>query len=170
MGAENGIKIYELYGLWYEPFWKHPYFIIFLILFILLILTLFVWIIKKIKAKRKVIQDPWQEALTQLKALDLTLFQDQETHKIFYSHLTSILKNYLSQRYDLMLEGKTDQEVVMLLANSSFPSDLHNYLKPIMQEALTIKFANYYAAIERMRYDLMHSIDIVRNTIPIQKK
>lgn len=162
------IQVYELYDLWYQPLWKHPYAIIGLMLIGSIVLYFIARWWQELR-KRRIIQDPWQEAISQLQALDLTLFHEHEMHKIFYSYLTAILKKYLSKRYQLDLNGKTDQEVVFVLANSGFPRDLSGHLEPILQGAVIIKFSNQDAAQDRMRYDLMHSIDIVRNTIPLRQ-
>jgi hypothetical protein len=165
---DNEIQITELYDLWYDSLLKHPYTIVLIAFLCLFIFILLSKLYRRFKQKN-IKQDPWQEALTALQAIDLSLFQDPDMHKQFYYHLTGIMKQYLAARYALPLESKTDQEVLAELRASGFPKDLVNYLEPILQGAVLIKFSNNQAIYEKMRYDLMYSIDIVRNSIPQTK-
>jgi hypothetical protein len=171
MQQEQGIPVYNIYDWWYEPFWYRPYFrILFWIIGILFLCTLLFFIVRYIKKMQKKPLDPWQEALNQLQRIRLELFEDEETHKMFYTHLTHVLKNYLAQRYGLSLEGKTDQEVIQEVKHSPLPIDLQEQVRSLFSGAEIIKFAHQEGAGERMRYDLIRAIDIVRNTIPQQTK
>jgi hypothetical protein len=166
--ATSDIQIYELYDLWYTPIVKQWWFIGLIITICLVIIGALIFWIVRIKKSRHSIKDPWQEALDSLYAIDLKLFEDPEQHRLLYHTLTKILKKYISKRYSLDLEGKTDAECLTILACSSFPHDLQIPLRNILESAITIKFAHQEAILEHMRFDILRSIDIVRNTIPKQ--
>jgi len=164
------IQIFEIYDWWYEPFWYHPYFkmgIVFLGA-MMGILTLY-FAYKYFKLRRKIAPKSWDKALGELYGLKMSAFEDPETHKVFYGTITKILKNYLSKRYSVDLDGKTDQEVIDVLKDSALPLDLQEQLALLMRGAEGIKFAHQEGASERMRYDQLRAIDIVRNTIPVKK-
>ncbi|MBI2774686.1 hypothetical protein HYX58_01630 [Candidatus Dependentiae bacterium] len=167
MQEAQGIKLYDLYGWWYKPFWHQPAFYIpFGFVICALVLAMLIFLVRYIKRSRKKVLDPWQEALNNLQKINLGLFEDQDTHKLFYGHLTRVLKTYLAKRYDLSLEGKTDQEVIEAVKHSALPADLQEQVRHLFSGAEIIKFAHQEGAGERMRYDLIRAIDIVRNTIP----
>lgn len=164
----SDIKLYELYDIWYTPVWRQPWFKIGLGIVGLMVLCLvvFAWFKKKSRPK---IKEPWQEALDSLYAINLKLFEEPEHHRMLYQHITAILKKYIGTRYSLDLASKTDHECLVIVAQSTFPSDLLAQLKSIMESAVTIKFAHQEAVMEHMRLDLLRSMDIVRNTIPQRK-
>lgn len=166
----DDIKIYELYSVWYDPVWYHiPWWSVFsIVLVICAALTLFFY--RRYNAYRIKHVDPWQKALDQLSTLKPELFESAEHHKIFYTYLTGILKEYLSHRYGINLAGKTDQEVIDNMQSSEFPNDLLKQLQTVFQGAVVIKFSHQESAFDHMKFDLRRSIDIVRNTIPQVKQ
>jgi hypothetical protein len=164
------IQLYELYDLWYTPFWKQWWVIGIIVTFCLFLITIALYWWLCIRKIRVLVKDPWQEALDSLYAINLSLFEDLDHHRILYHELTNILKQYVSKLYLLDLQGKTDSEWLAVLASSQFPRDLQVPLRSIMEGALTIKFAHQDVAMEQMRFDIVRSIDIVRNTIPTSKK
>ncbi len=164
---EEKIQIYDIYGWWYKPLWHSWYFkatvgFVGALLGVYFLVKVCRWY-RGLPGKAK---EPWQEALGSLQAIKLSLFEDGETHRLFYGHITAILKNYLAKRYQLELASKTDQEVMSAIQNSPLPADLQEHLQALMKGAEIIKFAHQESGAERMRYDLMRAIDIVRNTIP----
>ena len=167
---DNLLAMYELYDIWYEPFWHEPWFWYFVGFLGFILLGIIVWFcfVKKRKTKATV-HVPWQEALASLKAINLDLYSDHLMHKVFYVELTTVLKTYLSKRYQLQLASCTDQEVAKIISKSSFPTHLVGPLERIVNGALVIKFANKDAAVEQMKYDLIRSIDIISQTIPPPK-
>lgn len=168
MDKQSGIELYELYGWWYQPVWYHPLarFFYWLLIGILIIATcFFVYRFFKKRAAQK-LREPWQDALSELQAINLILFEDPETHKLFYAQLTALLKKYLGRRYQLLLDDKTDHEVIEHISSSPLPLDLQEHVRILFCGAQLIKFAHQEGAQDRMRYDLMRAIDIVRNTIP----
>ncbi|OQA33904.1 MAG: hypothetical protein BWY54_00912 [Candidatus Dependentiae bacterium ADurb.Bin331] len=168
MNKQSGIELYDLYDWWYQPFWYHPIARIvgwLLVSGLILIMFFFLYRLLKKRAAQKT-REPWQDALSELQGIKLILFEDPETHKIFYAQLTALLKTYLGKRYGLALNDKTDHEVIEQIACSPLPVDLQEHVRALFQGAQLIKFAHQEGAQDRMRFDLMRAIDIVRNTIP----
>ena len=160
------IPIYDLYDIWYEPFWCKPWFIPSILLLFLLLFSLLIWYFLKKRKKKKIIKDPWDHALQKMNALNLKNFADTKIHKKFYSQVTTILKEYYSRRYGLFLQSKTDEEVVEIIYSSEFPHSLYESLRGIFQGAQYIKFANQDAAVERIKNDLKISMELIKKTIP----
>ena len=163
--TQNEIPIYDLYDLWYEPFWMQSWFKMVLFFVIFLVVLSFIYLIYRRFRRRVVVLDPWTEALRKLEAVDVNQFQDSVLHKEFYSVLTDVLKSYFGKRYQMELSSKTDQEVIEALY-IKLPELLQHDLITIFQGALVIKFANADVALEQMKKDLSRSKTLVEGTIP----
>ncbi len=165
------IPLFDLYDLWYEPLWHKSWFwwLICLFVFSVIVLGVF-WFIRKRRAhKHGIEKTPWQIALERLEYIKLEDYNDPASHKLFYSELTAILKRYLTGRYDVHLESKTDEEVIIVVRESEFPKELLDRLSSIFHGALYIKFAHQDAAYQQMQHDLERSIDIITTTATEQK-
>ncbi len=162
----NDIPIYDLYDIWYYPFWYSWWFIALISAILCCILFFVAWYWYQKVKKAKILKEPWHDTLSSLSAFNVALFQEADRQKIFYTQLTEILKYYITRRYAIPLKGKTDQEFLDSVKESNFPEDLYPHLASIMQGAVLIKFAHQSAISEHMRYDLMRSINIIKQTIP----
>lgn len=155
------IPLFDLYGLWYKPLW-HTTLFWWLVGGLLVVGTVIsIFFIIRVLRRRSIQKEPWQEALEQLYALCVKDYENPSRHAVFYSDLTYILKKYLRYRYELDLESKTDQEVVILLRESALFEEFLDELSEILHGALSIKFAHQYAAYQRMHNDLKRSIEIM---------
>lgn len=163
---EKQLRIYELYDLWHEPLWQQPWFLITISCLIILLCIIIIWLIVRYRKKRQTLLSPWQEALKRLSALDMQRYSDAHFHKEFYHEITKILKTYLNRRYGLNLASQTDEEVLIAIKNTEFPSPQHVSLEKILQGALLIKFANHEAAQEQIKADLECAKECIRQTIP----
>jgi hypothetical protein len=163
---EKQIRIYDLYDLWYEPFWQKPWFIVLASVLSVMLLIGFVWLLMYYRKKQKSLLTPWQEALQDLENLVHENYNLPTKHKEFYQQVTAVLKKYLSRRYGCVLVSKTDQEIITVLAQTEFSQDLRQQLEEIMQGAVFIKFANQQAIKEQMKLDLQRAQELVRKTTP----
>lgn len=154
---------YDIYDIWYTPIWKTSLFLLVTCTIIVIIISLVAYLLYKKYRKRKRTLKPWEIALYKLHAIKLDQFEDR---KEFYFELTYLLKIYLSERYNLDLEGKTDQELIETIQKNKFPKDLLERLEKIFIGAVTIKFAHEDVVLMTMEQDLKRGIEIVRNTIP----
>lgn len=160
------LPIFDLYDVWYEPFWHKPWFWPVITSFFILFFLIIVIVIIKKRRKKVVILDPWDWALQKFDELVVNEFRAPEMHKQFYFTLTAILKDYFSKRYSLELTSKTDEEVIEIICASDFPQSLQSSLKSIFHGAQYIKFAKQDVVLEKMHQDLKNSKRFVRETIP----
>lgn len=160
------IIIYELYDIWYKPFWHSTWFIIFCVCSIMGILVFFGWYLYFFYWTRKFAKEPWRKPLKNLSELDVLLFAEASKHKVFYTILIDILKKYFALIFIIKLDDKTDQEVLELLAQSKLSAGAYEDFMAIVQGAMTIKFASQESALERMRYDLVRAVSVIKSTMP----
>ena len=164
---QQEIELYNLYDLWYEPFWHKPWFLLVIVSVALLMVALLLfWLIKIRKKTKQRLKEPGQEALDQLTMLQQQVHECKSvvSRKQFYSNLTRILKRYLVRRYGFALESKTDEEVVLIIRNSEFPIELFKSLSTVFNGALYIKFAHQDAAFDQMNQDLDQVVSIIKLT------
>ncbi|MEX0940890.1 MAG: hypothetical protein WDZ41_06040 [Candidatus Babeliales bacterium] len=158
------IPIYDLYGLWYKPFWKEPWFLVLLLmLFLIFFAAITFWFVWK-RNNIMPTKEYWQEALEQFSALDIDRFLKDEAYAVFYFKLTQVMKKYLSLRYGLPLESKTDEEVITIIRTAEFPLEFFADLSKIFDSAVFIKFAKQNTIHENMKNDLSICINIIKKT------
>jgi hypothetical protein len=165
MNSQHQIPLYDLYDIWYTPFWHKPWFLLSTAFVFIVLMSIAIWLfLRKRKQNKKI--DPWNIAIKQLKELDINQFKKPDSHKLFYSRITIIMKKYLTERYMQEFESKTDDEVIEILSQLSFSDDLRKKLKIVFDGAIYIKFSPYDAIIDHMKRDLEASLEVVQKTIP----
>ena len=162
-------EFYDIYGIWHVPWWQRP-----LVrnigwtVGIILIFGLLVYIIKKMIGRKKILPC-WQVALRDLATLETADMLNERASKMFYSQLTTIVKHYLYGRYGFDIVCKTDREIVAFLDEQViFPRDLIPVFNDIADHASQIKFANVQGIVEQMKRDLVLSMRLVKETMPLQ--
>ena len=165
--------LYGNYGIWHRPFWQTTTFYVMIgvatfICFLLLCRLL----IKKYRArKKKQVVPIWQRALEGLELL-------QKNNKImpihgkeFYLTVTAILKNYLQERFNLNLRGKTGIEIIAYLEkNANIDQELLRTIHTIFNGSVMIKFANERVVQEQIELDFNRSVMIVKKTMQQERK
>lgn len=165
---QNDLKSQLLgnYGLWHTPWWQTQWFYALLIaLGVLMVLALCVGIFFFVRARMRQLT-PWAHAYKQLK--ELQSIPSSESKK-FYSLLTHILKEYISERYATDMRGKTDQEVVLFLHQAEISHLVKHYFEEIVRGGMYSKFANQQAVKEQMEHNLKQAYSIIQETIPADK-
>lgn len=152
----NDIQIYDMYDIWYQPPWIIRYFYhsLFFIGFIILVVFGYYWYKKRVANRKKC----WHRALEQLATLNV------KDHKAFYFSLTSILKNYLIERYSVDVNSKTDWEMVKYLEDNKYGHIKD--LKKIFNETTAVKFSHQDVDDSVLREHLCLSINVVKNSVP----
>ncbi len=127
---------------------------------------------KKYRLRRKKQVVPiWQCALEGLELLQKNNKITPIHGKEFYLTVTAILKNYLQERFNLNLRGKTDTEVVDYLEKSAnIDQELLQTIHTIFNGSVMIKFANERVVQEQIELDFNRSIMIVKKTMQQEKK
>jgi hypothetical protein len=158
---------YDIYGMWYVPFWQRPWFLWTGVVIGVGIATLISWyVIRRYRARNKQRIPYWQEALNALGALKQQNIATVAQGSKFYAQLTVLLKQYLQQRYGFDVRGKTDDETIAVLERAQFNPQYLSQLKAILQGGLYIKFANMQAAQQQIEKDLTSAVNFVKTTIP----
>jgi len=161
MMTEKGL--YDIYTTHHIPFWQTTWFYSCIVTIISLILLFVVYhIIKKIKARKKTQVPFWEQSLRAIKQLKIDIAQGKQ----FYAKLTTILKRYITVRYHVNVENKTDDELIAYLADKKLLDELLlDDLRSIFTGSVTIKFANAQAAQEQMERDYSKAINFINKTI-----
>lgn len=154
------IELFDIYDIWYEPSWFIRYWKIIALLGISMVcIAIALWFYKKKMTHKKTCWEHALERLAQLKTV----------HKssLFYCDLTTILKEYLMNRYQLDLVSKTDWEIVQYLdCEEKLPPSIIHDLKKIFGTTTEMKFAHQKIGVNALQDDLLISVKIVQNSIP----
>lgn len=162
-------EFYDIYGLWHIPWWQLP---IVKIVGVgaagILLLVLLLYILKKLTSRKKRLS-VWDVAKRDLEILGTPDMLNKLTAKIFYSQLTTVVKQYMCNRYGFDIVGKTDREILKFLDEQIvFPRDLMPIVDDIFGHASQIKFANSAGIVEQMQSDLALSMRLIKETVPLQ--
>jgi fucose 4-O-acetylase-like acetyltransferase len=168
MVAEN--ELYGMYEMWHEPFWQTTYFLIAVGITAFSCVLVAGWFYYKKRRSKQMVQSCWQVALIRLQDLQKTDRITPDHCKEFYFVLTHILKNYLHERYNFDLVGKTDEEVITYLATTDFPPELLTMLESIFNGCVIVKFANMQAIQATIERDFAAADTLVKRTIPVTEK
>jgi len=173
MKINEQTELYGNYGIWHRPFWQTTtfYMMIGAITFICFVLLCRLFI-KKCRARRKKqVLPTWQRALEGLKLLQKNNKITPIHGKEFYLTVTAILKNYLQERFNLNLRGKTDAEVIAYLEKrANIDQKLLQIIHAVFNGSVMIKFANERAIQEQIELDFKRSVMIVKETMQQEKK
>ena len=169
LNQETGL--YENYGIWHTPFWQTTtFYIICYVLIAILIIALFLFFLKKYRARKAQKSIPsWDVALQELEQLKKSNMVTVAQGKQFYLAITAIIKRYFEKRFGYDVLGKTDKEVITYLKNKKVASELLQNLEAILGGSVVIKFANAQAAQDKINEDFDRSIMIIKCTISEEK-
>ncbi len=170
MMDKNGL--YDIYGIWHQPFWQTRWFFFVCVSVLALILLLFAvaigyrlyqWICRKQHTA-------WEVALMKLEQLKKNHYATQDEAKQAYGVITAVLKEYLSKRYGWSVTSATDDELAQYVQSSSLSDELTQQIKTVLSGAVMIKFANQAALAPQVLADVDRAMHIVQVTIPQPKK
>lgn len=158
---DQSINFYEIYDYYTLPFWQTTWFFILLsILVVALIIGAYLFF----RSKKKI--PAWTIALQKLEGLRSNKLQSQSDFRLFYFNLTSIIKNYLHERFSFTILDKTDDELLSWLEAQNFDPLILEILKKIAANAVLIKFAKHETLFANAQEDLNRAQSIVTKTIP----
>jgi hypothetical protein len=161
--------LYENYGLWHVPFWQTRSFDLAIKGIGVFLLVVVVGLLAYRYKHRKKKVSPWECALLRLKTMQHAQETQAYSAKEFYAHLTSIIKNYLYQRFGYDVVGKTDDEVICYLSQKKLDPLVLQEIIAVFRGVSIIKFANASAEQEQMRQDCHRCFCIIKQTIPCKK-
>jgi len=158
------IPIFELYDVWYQPFWHSRLFFVMISCFLVLCMMGALW--WYFKRKKNVPRDPWEEMVEKLTTLERSIHNDEKQHAtIFYTELIVLIKSCLTGYYQLSCTSKTHEELIEDIQKLVLPSEFRTSLSMILHHATHVTFAQYYLTGQCMQNDL----DAFRNFLNYQK-
>jgi len=160
MNPEMQDELYDIHDLWYQPWHENRLFLALILGMIIILLGLLIWYFYK-KAKR---DQPLTLADNIFKQIEEMNFEDMP---IAYSELTSILKYYISERYHVQVDHKTDLEMqnsVVELIDEKYGSAVEE----IFKRAADVKFGTMYISSEELQKDVTLTLQFVQETFSKQ--
>lgn len=159
-------KLYDIYGVYYEPWFLQSWFFITVAVIVVGGIGYLIYRWCKNRAKPPLLY--WQVTLEQIELLELS---DFATHKEFYALLTLSLKGYLQRRFDIFMAGATDDECLnKLKSNKSVPEWVYNDVKQMFDGVMFVKFANAHTGEKRMQDDVKIFRALVEKTKQDEKE
>lgn len=161
------IPLFELYDLWYTPFWKQTWFIVVMVCGAFICVLGIGWFLYYyLQRRRQVKKTYWQQAIQSIDDLSPHEFMRNMRSDLFYVKITSVLKMYLQRRYNMSLIGKTDQELLHALSVSDQLQNERTCLEDIISGAVFIKFAHQQSALDKMQQDKDLVLNFIKKTMP----
>lgn len=164
----NEHNLYDIYGTVHVPWWQSTAFYIAIIIICMLIGVLgifFIW--RHIRTKRLHLF-PWQKALLRIEKLESISLGTDDARSSLYSTLTLIIKEYMVERYQIKIVGKTDQEMLSVAVHLALSDEVTKHMQQLYHASTEIKFAKGVAAQEMITRDLSSAAKIINLTIPIE--
>lgn len=166
----NGL--YDIYDIWHVPFWQTTWFKIMcgsllavIVLGIGIILGYYVY--KWLTRKKYTV---WEIAQIKLEELKKSSFTNKEQAKNAYGVITTVLKEYLAERYSWPVKTTTDDELAAYVKTSVLNEELTQKIKEVLSGAVMIKFANQDTVESQVKGDIERALQIIHATIPLPKK
>ena len=164
-------KLLDIYDVWFQPFWNQQWFLIGMFFLLLIIAGFTVYYCYK-KYFYKPVKIHYSDKALQLinALLDHSMFLNISDDVVFdqqikdsYFRLTTILKDYLSDRYDISFTGLTDEETIKI-AQKELELDSFKILQQTLKGMVAIKFANQVVAKQKLREDIESVKQLIKDT------
>ena len=160
MDTTAHIELYDIYDVWYTPWYNSSYFYGFIGIFILgTLYFLYRWY--KNRKIPVIVISPYQKALGVIEELKKGKYGNYQT---CYTLLIQTLKIYLESYYKIPFVGQTDSEFLTTIASHpTVSTNLINHLKIIFDGATFIKFAGQEVQDQQFKKALELSENIIQN-------
>jgi hypothetical protein len=167
MQQQPQLELYPIYGLWHVPFWQRSWFIMVALVVALFLFSVCIYLILKRYRAKKIILPSWQIALNRLQELKAEELLLPDMSERYYVHLTSLLKNYISDQFGVNVRSLTDDQMCAYIDQKIPYADYKEGLKRIFTAGLFIKFANQSAIEKQMIDDWQHAWQFVMVSRPV---
>ncbi|NBQ17598.1 hypothetical protein EBU24_04740 [bacterium] len=163
----NQLELLDIYDVWYNPWWRQTWFKSTCALIVILIVAALSYYVYKRFFVKPVIKQAWQKALEEIDLLAHSDFDDQNK---FYSALTSVLKRFMQEEYQVSFVDKTDTEFIQSLETSSLvPEAITQKCKLIFDGVTLIKFAHQKTVHEHMLSSIKLAQDLVKEAAELNR-
>lgn len=139
------IELYDLYDVWYHPWWQSSTFKFVVLLVVLLLFAYLVWVFMRwLKRTQPMPYD--QKILMQCQQLK----KDSAMLEIsfLYAQLTALLKEYLAKRYNTHLKSLTDQELLAYVGELGMQESHIALVQKLLLYSVPAKFDDHLTALE----------------------
>ena len=160
MTTIHDIKPPELAGFDPAVLW---YVLIAVLVIALIVLMIFLWTRRRKRIKHKTTPSLLPEEAALL-ALDELLDVENIDGKDFYFRLSSILRHYINDRYEINAPEMTSEELLPKMDRLGIDKKLVQSLKELFHTSDPIKFAGVYSVTAKMESDLAFGRKFVKET------
>jgi hypothetical protein len=160
------IPIYDLYDVWYTPWWCQRWFILFCIVTALIFITTIIWLLIK-KYRTSVVITPWDAALRELAQINLAIYNGSIPKEV-YTRMSAVVRRYIEQRYGFVAQSSTDDEFCLLVQKLDLPQEIVAALTLLMNRSVTIKFGTASVTRTMMVHDAQSMETIIKKTVPVE--
>lgn len=155
------IKVYELYNVWYTPWWQTGYAKAAVICMCLLIVFMISWFLLKWLRARKTVPY-WQQALA--RCAQLRNASNSLELPLVYVHLTSLLKKYLETRYKEPFTNLTDLELNNALEKLPLTQEQKKNIQELLTYAVPAKFNSHQSELFDPIIHISHLEQLIKDT------
>ncbi len=155
----------EIFDFYEIPLWQTGWFQIVMVVLALCLVILIAYLV--INRKKRTLHT-WEVAIQQLNKINLDPCVTKRDFKKVYFEISTILKNYMQQRYGWKIVDKTDNEFVAYLQKNHFDTELIEDLQKLLLGTSLIKYADEVALKTQVEKDLKVAYSFIQKTIPIE--
>jgi hypothetical protein len=120
--------------------------------------------------KPKPVDPPHVVAIKELESLSSQKLWQNNKHKLYYTRLTDILRQYMEGRWGVAAMEMTTDETVAALAQVEIPEDELAHLRGILRSADLVKFAKQTPAAEENETAWTRAYYFVEGTKPTEQE
>lgn len=146
-------------------------YILWTLLALLAVAALVWWLIRRRRnltlfGKPKPVDPPHVAAIKALEVLHSQKLWQNNKHKLYYTRLTDILREYLDGRYGIRAMEMTSDEILTSLSEAGIPHKNYTDLKAILHTADLVKFAKLIPSPEENESTYTHAYYFIEETKP----
>lgn len=161
-------ELYDIYSYWHVPWWQTRFFYATIMVLVFVLMWYGMRKLRQARRARASNKTPWQKALEALDAMRASQAYRTAEGKQVYFALTSIMKTYVYERFGLDVAGKTDDELIAFLRQTTVPVDYTDAVQEILQGSVLVRFARGAAIKEQIERDVVRAYRAIEHTIKIQ--
>jgi len=159
----NDIELYDLYDVWYQPWWQHWSVKIIGLSLLFLVVAGAIWSLVR-RFTRAAAVPYWQRALDQCSSLKAQL--DQLEPPVIYAQLITILKTYIAARYIHTTRSATEKELMIIIQELAISDVQKSHLKQLLMQAVPVKFATEKPGLQVITADIDALQGFINTTRP----
>lgn len=164
MPQNQELLLYDIYDLWYVPFWRTSWFCALVGFCVVAVLIAVVFFLVRWYRRWREHKKPWERALVRVQKLSQRYGRQADRHyHQAYAELIEILKSYIEIMCFVSLVSKTDQECIAYLRSVTQLSELQHLLNALFSTAQTMKFSPQKDADDQWHRDVERVKSIIEH-------